>query len=285
MLLFCLAAIFLLALVLYFILPVLLRAEVAAPADSAMRDIYQQQFAELEQELQQGLLDATQYSAAKLELERRLLQEVAFTNSDATKKIGSSLPEPKLALALALGLPLCALLLYLKLGSPATLLPADDMAAANNQQMMGQDFSALLAGLQHKLQQHPDDGAGWALLARSYVELQQYAQAVDAYAQATRIVSDDPQLLADYADTLAVVQGGQLAGKPEQLALQALKLDARHELALRLAANAAFERQDYTVAITYWQRLLQVLPADSELLPEVNAALQQARKLAVPAAK
>jgi cytochrome c-type biogenesis protein CcmH len=90
-----------------------------------------------------------------------------------------------------------------------------------------------------------------------------------------KVIQDDPQLLADYADALAVVNGNDLTGKPEELANQALKLDPHHTKALLLAATAAFNRKDYKVAISHWEQLQQDLPADSDVLPEVKASLSE----------
>jgi cytochrome c-type biogenesis protein CcmH len=46
-----------------------------------------------------------------------------------------------------------------------------------------------------------------------------------------------------------------------------------------LAGTAAFDRKDYKQAISFWERLQQSLPADSEILPDVQASLHEARVL------
>ena len=287
MLVFWAIVIILLVAVLALILPALMRPGTTAKTDanSEKRAIFRQQFDELEQDKINGVLDATQYDIAKSELERRLLDEVGVTEVTATK----SMPDRRLAVMLLVLLPLAAVLLYLKLGStvsitiPTTSPDATPDAtmtqqAAEHSAMAG-DIEPLLDSLKKKLEQNPGDGAGWALLARSYVELKRHAEAVPAYEKAVKVITDDPQLLADYADTLAVVNGYKLAGKPEALVKQALELDPHHTKALMLAATAAFDRQDYKAAISFWERLQQDLPVGSELLPEVKASLLEARTL------
>lgn len=64
--------------------------------------------------------------------------------------------------------------------------------------------------LKKKLEQTPDDGGGWALLARSYVELGRHADAVPIYERAMTLLPDDAQLLADYADALGMLHGRSL---------------------------------------------------------------------------
>jgi len=283
MLVFWLIAIVLLLVVLALILPVLMRPNAAANTDANVekRAIFRQQFAELEQDKTNGVLGTAQYDAAKSELERRFLEEVG----DTENAVVVSSPDWRLAAVLLVALPLAAGLLYYKLGSPVSLsIPAvsPDISASQPKTEHGSmvsELEPLLESLKNKLEKNPGDGAGWALLARSYVELRQHANAIPAYEKAVKVIPDDPQLLADYADALAVVNGHQLTGKPEELVNQALKLDPHHVKALMLAATAAFDRKDYKQAISYWERLQQDLPADLEILPEVKASLNEARVL------
>jgi cytochrome c-type biogenesis protein CcmH len=282
MLSFWIIAFVLILVVLALILPVLVRHTVNTVADANIekREIFRQQFAELEQDKISGALDEAQYDAAKGELQRRLLDEVGDVGMITT----DSSPDRRLALILLFVLPLLAALLYYQLGSPSSvMIPAVSPQALVAQPVghspMAGDLEPLLNSLKSKLDKKPDDGDGWALLARSYVELRQHAKAIPAYENAVKVISDDPQLFADYADALAVVNGHQLSGKPEELVNQALKLDPHHVKALMLAATAAFNRQNYKQAIGYWERLQQDLPAGSEMLPEVNASLDEARAL------
>lgn len=282
MLVFWITAIVLVLIVLGLILPALLRPSTVAAnnADAEKRAIFRQQFAELEQDKANGVLDSTQYDTAKSELERRFLEEVG----DTAVTVAASSPDRRLAAVILVVLPLAAGLLYYKLGSPVSIsIPAVapnplSQAMPDHSTMMS-DLEPLLASLRQKLEKNPGDGAGWALLGRSYVELKQHASAIPAYEKAVNIIKDDPQLLVDYADALAVVSGHKLEGKPEALVKQALKLDADHPKALMLAATIAFDHKDYKQAIMYWQRLQHNLPADSELLPEVEASLNEARSL------
>ena len=262
--------------VLALLIPPLLRATRAGLTDARAEKlaIYRQQFDELEQDKGNGVLGAQQYDVAKSELEHRMLEEAG----DAVVAMSSQqfVKDRRLAVVLLVMLPLAAVLLYLKLGNP---LAMTHPAAPPVGQTMAGEIEPLLEILRKKLESNPGDGAGWALLARSYMELRRPDEAVSAYEKAVKILPDDPQLLADYADALAVVNGGKLAGKPEELINRALKLNPHHIKALLLAATAAFDRKAYPEAIGYWERLQQDLPAGSELAPGVAAALNEARTL------
>jgi cytochrome c-type biogenesis protein CcmH len=284
---FWLIAFVLIGVVLVLILPSLLKPNVDVKTDTnaEKREIFRQQFDEIEQDKLNGILGDDQYEVAKGELERRLLDEVGVTQSRIVSS-GKSLPDLRLAVALVLLLPILAVFIYLKIGSPASVtIPVlapnsimDSTAAPQtpDHNKMAGDIEPLLKSLKSKLEKSPGDGAGWALLARSYVELRRHADAVPAYEKAVETIKDDPQLLADYADALAVVNGHKITGKPEELVNLALRLDPHNVKALLLAATAAFDRKDYKQAIGYWEQLQQDLPESSEVLPDVKAALNEA---------
>lgn len=238
--------------------------------------IYRQQFAELELDKLGGVLDAQQYGQARSELEHRLLEETG----DAVVTTASAKPyaaDRRLAIILLLLLPIAAVLIYLKIGNPLVIThPSAPPAEASK---TAADIEPILKSLHEKLEKDPGDGAGWSLLARAYAKLHRYAEAVPAFENALKAIPDDPQLLTDYAITLALANDRKLAGKPEALVKQALKIDPHQVKALMLAASAAFERKDYKAAIGFWERLQGELPTGSEAASSVAAALDEARAL------
>lgn len=270
-------------LVLTVLLKPLLHPQVSVNAESNLerRAVFRQQFDELEQDKLNKILDDAQYEQAKSELERRMLDEIGV----APVSRAQSLPDRRLAFILLLLIPIAAAFIYLKIGSIYSVAKQDAMAhlptssqQAEQQSALADDIEPLLKALRNKLKDHPQDGAGWALLGRSYLEIKRFDEAVKAYEKAEKLIPDDPQLLADYADALAV-NGHAPEGLPEKLVLRALKLNPKHVKALMLAASIAFDHKDYDQAISYWGRLEQVLPLDSEWLPEVKASIGEARKL------
>jgi cytochrome c-type biogenesis protein CcmH len=283
MLVFLVIVVLLLVAVLVFLLRPLLRPNTTVKTDGGAekREIFRQQFDEIEQDKINGMLDTVQYDIAKNELERRVLDEVVVAQAAAS----SASPDRRLAIILLVIFPLAAFLLYFKLGNPAAIMAPATSPMISQENISGEhntsaaDIELLLNTLKSKLEKTPGDGTGWALLARAYAELGRHADAANAYEKAVKAIPNDPQLLADYADALAVVNANNLAGKPEELVNQALKLDPHHVKSLMLAAAAAFDRKDYKQAIVFWERLQQDLPADSAILPEVKAALNEAYAL------
>jgi cytochrome c-type biogenesis protein CcmH len=150
--------------------------------------------------------------------------------------------------------------------------------------------------LAERMQANPDDPEGWAMLARSYSVIGRHGEAAKAYREAASRMPDNAQLLADYADTLAMIQGRKLQGEPEKLIARALKADPDNVKARALAGTVDFERGDYAGAVAHWEHILKVGP-DSKLAERVRASVDEARTLlareggkpgpvaAVPAAK
>lgn len=74
------------------------------------------------------------------------------------------------------------------------------------------DIEKMVRQAEAKVRANPKDGASWAMLARSYVELQRWPEAWKAYQFASEQKPDDASLLAGQAEALAVMKGGALAG-------------------------------------------------------------------------
>lgn len=251
--------------------PVLWRGQKAGSIEHSVVNatVLRDQLAELERDLASGTLSAADQEQAKQELQRRVLEEAS---EDTTTNI-SGKGSKRAALAFATLLPLAALATYLVLGNPAALSPQ----AVHPPQFTKADVEAMVASLEGKLRRNPDDPKGWAMLARSYRAFGRHEDAAKAFARAGAVVDIEPQLLAEYAETLAINRNGELSGEPAKLLERALKLDPQHPFALTLAGSAAFARTDYAAAITYWQRLHAQLPPESDAARTVAEGIEKAR--------
>ena len=275
---FLTAALLLIGMVLVILIPALLRPQSTLNRDdnAQRREIFRAQFAEIEQDLASGVLDVAQYALAKTELERRMLDEVTSSPLAAT----DAKPDRRLAVILVFLVPLTAFWLYVKIGNPEAIVNPTGAAMMDGKPMTQADVEGLLASLAAKLEKNPDDGAGWVLLGNSYVKIGKYAEAVKAYEQATKKITDNAQLYADYADALAATNDYKLEGLPVELANQALKIDARNIKAKMLLATAAYDRQDYKEAIALWEKIITELPKEAEIIPDIKAAIAKAQSLA-----
>ena len=261
---FALFATLLVVVVAAFILPPLwlgLRApKTRADRKTANLTIFRDQLAELEREKAEGSLAEADFDQAKRELQRRLLEETEPAVGEATP--ASHAPSRKTAIAILLLLPLIGVLGYGMLGNPRALDPAEAVAKP---QMTQEQIDDMVNKLAERMKANPDDPKGWLMLARSYKQMGRYAEAVDAFSHAEKVVNEEPDLLAAYAETIAMAEGKGLKGKPTQLVEKALKLDPKHGHSLFLAGAAAMERGDNKQGIAHWEALLPQVEPGSEI--------------------
>lgn len=241
--------------------------------------IFRDQLARLEKDRIDNMIEEADYTQARAELQRRVIDDTNEADDAATLRAPK-----KTMLAIGLVLPVVAIALYALLGSPATLEPNGPQHAAT-----AQDMDKLVVGLAQKLEKDPENLQGWAMLARSYKMLGRNVEAEQAFVRAGAFLDNDAQLLAIYADLAATNANGNFAGTPTQLIEKALRVDPQNAMALWLAGSAAFRGGQYDSAIRIWERLTQQIEPDSDdsrmLQESINAAYSALGKTAPQAAK
>jgi cytochrome c-type biogenesis protein CcmH len=182
------------------------------------------------------------------------------------------------AYGLALAVPIMALSIYLKVGD---LHASESNAAANaGPGMTQQGIETNVAALAKRMEQNPNDAEGWTMLGRSYLQLEKYSEATNAYAKAAALKTDDADLLSEYAFTMAMANGRQLQGQPLELIKRALELDPKNGRALNLAGSAAYQQKNFKQAIEYWQRELDA-SANAEERARVTQMIEEAKAQSV----
>ncbi|MBA3033984.1 MAG: c-type cytochrome biogenesis protein CcmI [Gammaproteobacteria bacterium] len=234
--------------------------------------IYRDQFAELERDRSEGALSQDDYVQARAELQRRLIEDSTTNDGTATTTQASR----AVPTALAISLPLVAVLLYLMLGSPAGLNPPPPPAAGEHQ-FTAQDIERMVSKLAANLENNPDNPQGWAMLGRSYRQMGRMPDAVKAYERAISLGVNSADLYVEYADTLASVSGFDI--KVRGLIDKALQLEPTHPIGLWLRGTAAYEAKQYEKAIADWDSLLKMMPPESEDAGVLRANIAETRKL------
>ena len=241
--------------------------------------IYRDQVRELGADLAAGKIAQADHDRARVELEARMLEDIAVPDEALARRGARSS-----AIALAFALPILSIIVYVLVGSPAALSPQADPHAAVSAEQIEQMVERLAA----KMRESPEDPEGWKLLGRSYSVLGRFPEAADAYAKAAARAPRDAQLLADFADALAMARGQSLEGEPEKLVHRALEIDPDNMKALALAGTIEFNRRQFAAAAGYWKRMLPHVEPGTEdariIQDNVNEALQMAGS-PVPAEK
>lgn len=233
--------------------------------------IYRDQLRALELDLERGAITPSDYESTRDELQLRLLDDTTEAPPPAAPRMVGFWTSRNTAAIMALLLPLGASGVYWWLGNPGAIDPVATQKANNDK------IIQMVEGLAAKLQANPNNPKGWAMLARSYKVMGRWADAEQAFIKAGDLVNNDPDLLVDYADLLAIQAGNTLEGRPLALVNKALSIDPRHPMGLMMSAVAAYRRTEYAVAISQWEKLLTVLEPGSPDAQQIEAEIADAR--------
>ena len=260
--------------------PLLRRRQVTTrDGETAAAAVFRDHRRQIDADHAAGLISSGERETAMAELVARLGGELAQAEPDHPALHAG--PPRAVGVALLIMLPVAAAVMYAVLGNPQAMNPSAARPATTPAQML-----AMVEALHQRMKANPEDGNGWALLGRSYVTLGRFADAAQAFAQASERLSANAALLADQAEAIALTQGERLAGEPVALLERALALDAKHPKTLALLATAAIERDNYVAGIGYWRQLRDIVPegsADRARIDEVLAELEARRDPAASA--
>lgn len=248
--------------------------------------VYKDQLAEIDRDLARGVLAADQAEAARTEIQRRLLAAAQTDAAEPVLKTAKSLRG--LAVTLAVGLPLCGLVLYLALGAPG--LPdqpyAGRKAEIEEAMQKSREIARMVGKLAERLKQNPTDPQGWMLLGRSYRAMEHYADAADAFGRAFDL-SGEAEAAADQAEMLIMAAEGDEVSEAAVAALErALAKDPKSVKARYYRASAKLARGDALGAVQDLTDLAADAPADAPWLADVKSRIDEiAKQSGIDAAK
>ncbi|MEP7295994.1 MAG: c-type cytochrome biogenesis protein CcmI [Burkholderiales bacterium] len=248
------------------------------PGIEAMRAKLRQ----LSSRAEQGELSADALEEQRLEVARDMLEahvSVAGSSQARSSRLGR--------FGSAVIAVLCVAVLYVGVRETRTSAPALGSAAPSASQSAGEPAHALSEEQLHRMveqaqdqvKRNAKDVSAWAMIAHSHDMLGEFSESAKAYAKLAELLPDDAQVLADYADALAVAQGRVLTGEPRRLIDRALALDASNLKALTLAGTEAFERKSYAGAARYWERARRA-SGDPAITRQIDSSIDEAKLLA-----
>jgi cytochrome c-type biogenesis protein CcmH len=267
-------------LALAFVLPPLLRGERATASEAAAPTANAQKRKALEQAREAGVLDAAEYR-----------RKLAALGAQPRATQASLAP----VLSLAVLLPLAAFALYDHLGEPRALDPAlrapsnvagarlarpggpapAAAAASAEDSAAAPSMDQAVAGLAERMRQSPDDLEGWLLLGRAYKTMERFEPAREALSNAFRLAPDDPEVLVEYAEAMALASSTRrIGGESLMLIQRALGIDPQNQRGLWLLGVSSMQAGVPADAVTVWERLLPLLEGDARasLLSQLDSA-------------
>ena len=246
--------------------------------------VYRDQLSEINSDRARGLIGEEEAEAARIEIARRLL--AADSKAKASSEVSSPATRARAAtIAVAVALPLLALGLYLAYGSPR--LPDQPLAARLQDPASDRNLETLVARVEARLREHPEEGEGWDVIAPVYMGWQRYPDAADAYGQAIRLLGKSAKRLSGRGQALVLANNGVVTEEARAALARAVALDQTLIEPRVLLAIAKEQDGEFQAAIEDWRALLDKAPKDAPWLQmvEKKIAINEAHLVGKPVAE
>ena len=255
-----------------------LRRQQDGPLEAGAADlaVYRDQLAEIEAEHQRGLFSEAEVEGARVEVARRLIKRA--DDEDATSARPSVAPAgvpplPRTVFYAIAGLiPALSVAAYLVLGAPA--LPSRPFAARLNSPAEQASVAELVARVEARLKEHPEDGQGWDVIAPVYLRLERYGEAARAYAQANAILGETAKRLLGLAEAGLLASNGVVTEDVRRAAERILVLEPDRPEARLWLALAKEQDGDLAGAIADYNGILASSAPDAPWRKPVNDRLE-----------
>ena len=247
--------------------------------------VYRAHLDELARDRDRGILGEAEAEALRREIERRMLRSGG----------GEPLPEakpfearPALAVAAALLIPAAALALYAWLGQPG--LPGQPRLAiaepptadAGSADPQAAEVASLVAQLEARMVERPQDPVGWRLLAHAQGSLGRWAESARSYARAVAAGGLDAETLSAWAEALIFAADGVVSPPAEEVLRRALAADPKQPRARYYQGLARLQAGDAAGSLAIWRPLAAEAPADAAWAGFLAERMRMAEALASP---
>ncbi|TVU90966.1 c-type cytochrome biogenesis protein CcmI [Vreelandella titanicae] len=213
--------------------------------------IFKRRLASLEAARERGDIDAARFDEDRLELERSLLEDTAYSERRPLKSASAGrIVVPVVMLAVVA----VSVIWYQQKGAEG------DLVLFAVQQEVQNDPDGSLAmyieRMEEQAERQPDNPNVWSSLFPLYRETGQMPKAVDALERLIEIEGRIPPLLAQLAQIRFFMAERQLTDDVQALVDETLEQDPRQPTVLGLLGINAFDNGDYEQAIDHWRRAI-----------------------------
>lgn len=239
-------------------LPLFVRRDMGAEANEPNdSEVYRDQLSEVDRDAKSGLLDENGAAQARAEIARRL---IAASRAEQRKRRASG-RSAMLAIAvfLCLALPAGGLALYARMGLP----DAPDFPLQARFDSANPDNNVLIRKAELRLEEHPDDGRGWQVIAPVYLSNGRVAESIDAWRKAIKILGADARRYGGLAEALVAKNQGRVTPETREAFAKVLELvpdDPRARFYLALADGQDGKFDD---AVAKFEALKKDSPTDA----------------------
>jgi cytochrome c-type biogenesis protein CcmH len=250
----------------------------AAPREDYDLNVYKDQLSEVDKDLERGLVSDAEAVAARTEIKRRMLAIIPADQIDAAHEGGRVM-----MIGIGAFVSVGAIGGYLWLGSPnqpdvpfASRNVSQQTASSAQSPAKDGGMGSVVTSLAERLKNNPNDMQGWILLGRSYMSMERSNDAAQAFKRAIDLGGNRPDVMADYAEALAIAADNSVPTEARLTFFQVLSDDpynvkARFYLGLDQAQQGNF--QD---AMQQWTDLIAVSPPGAPWIEQVRSQIDKA---------
>lgn len=247
--------------------PLLRAPEPASAYAEADIAVYKDQLKEIAADEGRGTLASDEAESARTEIARRLLR-VTQDNIKSSTASGASAVNRfivPVSLATAVALPIVSLGLYLAYGRPG--MPAQPLSERLAEANTSSSPNDLVAKVEQRLREHPEDGRGWDVIAPVYYAMGRYPDAADAYQKALRLVGENPKRLQGFANARIRMENGIVPDDARKALQRILALDPKAIEPKIWLALAKEQDGHLTEAAADYKDLITTAPNDAPWRP------------------
>ena len=231
-------------------------------------NVYKNQLIEIERDLDNGTINLNEAQAAKNEISRRILN--ASTDFDNATNESQYNSKPLVIFCALVLVPIFAIGIYLLSGSPR--LPDMPIATRTNLPTEQQDISLLIAQVEARLAEYPEDGKGWEVIAPVYLRLQQPEKAVVAYNNVIRFLGPNEVRLTSLGEAIVLANNGQVVAEAISVFERVLEINEDSTKSKFYLALGQSQSGEITQATMSWKNLISEANGDE---PWLETAKQQ----------
>jgi cytochrome c-type biogenesis protein CcmH len=236
--------------------------------------VYRDQLEEIEHDRTDARIDAVEAEAARVEVSRRLLAAANAANARPAETGSAGWRRVAAAAAAVIMMPMLAVALYAVRGSPD--LPGQPLAArlqGGDENPGSNSIVQLIARVEAHLEENPDDGRGWEIVAPVYMKLERYEDAAKARRRAISLLGATSTREVDLGEALTAAANGVISEEAQAAFNRAVALDAENFKAQFYLGLAAEQDGNTAEAARLWRALIAKAPPDAPWLTVVRQSL------------
>lgn len=231
--------------------------------------VYRDQLAEVERDLEGGLVGPAEAEAAHAEIARRILRA-----SRATGAASAAAPGRRVGIvgfvAVVL-VPLVALGVYLRVGHPDQ--PDAPLAERRAAAATTPSLEDLVRRVEERLAAQPNDVRGWDVLAPVYMRVGRFEESANAWRKAIALGGPNERRLNGLGEALVEVASGTVTPEARDAFEKSLREEPRGVLPRMYLALALSQEGRTEESAAAWRSLITSAAGDEPWLPAAREEL------------